>query len=105
MGDAEDGSVLLQPFEGGLHFAFALGIEGGGGFVENQDRRVAHEGAGDRKPLALTTRQRDATFTHRGIVALGHGRDEVVREGGPGRGLDFRPGGAWTSRRRYSPPR
>ena len=40
--------------ERGLDLGLALGVEGAGGFVEQQDRRVFQEGAGDGDALALT---------------------------------------------------
>jgi len=36
---------------------FALGVEGGGGLVEKQDRRILQEGAGERQALALASRK------------------------------------------------
>ena len=64
-----------------------------GGFVENQDRRVADDGAGDRDALALAARQRDAALADHRVVAVGHRLDELVRVGQFGRAPDL-PGDA-----------
>ncbi len=51
-----------QPVEGGLDLALALGVEGRGGLVEEQDRRVLQDGARDRDALALAARERHAAL-------------------------------------------
>ena len=57
-------------------------VDGGGRVVEDQDPRVDHERAGDREPLALAARERDAALADHGVVALGQRLDELVRLGG-----------------------
>jgi len=53
VGDGDDGAATGEVFEGGLDESFALIVEGGGGLVENENARVAQEGAGDGDALAL----------------------------------------------------
>ena len=55
MGDGEGRTSFDQAAEGFLDLGFGLGVHAGGGLVEDQDARVAEDGAGDREPLALAT--------------------------------------------------
>ena len=48
-----------------LHQRFALGIERGGRLVEQEQRRLAQNGARDGDALALAARQRDAALADR----------------------------------------
>ena len=56
-----------------------LVVERRGRLVEHQDRRIAHDGAGDRQALALAARQRHAVFADRRVVALRLLADEARR--------------------------
>src|SRR5271156_2930861 len=49
------GAPLHQRLERALNDALRLGVERRGSLVEDQDRRVFQDHAGDRQPLALTT--------------------------------------------------
>jgi hypothetical protein len=49
----DDGSQTLQTVERLHEMLFVLGIERAGRFVEDQERRVRQERAGDREALAL----------------------------------------------------
>ena len=51
------------------------------GFVQNQDRRIANDGARDRDPLPLAAGKRHAALADDGVVALRHLLDEFVRVG------------------------
>jgi hypothetical protein len=82
VGDHQGGAALHQPFQRRLHQRLALGVERRGGFVQQQDRRVLQEGAGDGDALALTAGQPQAGLAGAGQIALGQGGDEVVRGGG-----------------------
>src|SRR5476649_3000854 len=53
MGDADDGAVLGEAVDGFLDFGLGLGIERGGGFVEDEDGGVADKSAGNGDALAL----------------------------------------------------
>lgn len=89
MGDQKRGAAGHQPLQGRLHLGLALGIEGAGGLIEQQDRGVLQEGAGDRDTLALAAGEARPGLAHRGVVALGQGQDEVVRRGLLGGGFDL----------------
>ena len=81
--------LLHQVFERDLHQPFAFGVERAGRFVEQQDRRVAQDRAGDRDALALAARERDAAFAQEGVVALRQLVDEFGGLRGFRRGADF----------------
>ena len=49
-----------------------FGVERRGRLVEDQDRRVADDGAGDADALPLAARQRHAALADHGVVALRH---------------------------------
>jgi len=55
VGDDDGGTVAHQFFEGVLDESFRFGIEGGGGFVEDEDGGIAEDSAGDAESLALAT--------------------------------------------------
>ena len=80
VGDDEDGAALHEVGERCLHEGFALGVERGGGFVEDQDGRVLQDGARDGEALAFAAGEARTFLADDGVVALGHAEDEVVRE-------------------------
>ena len=55
MSDDEHGFADDQFFKGELDRGFALAVEGAGGLVKDEDRRVAQEGPSERDALALAT--------------------------------------------------
>ena len=55
MRDDDRGAGAHQLFERFLHHALALGIECRGGLIEQQQRRVAQDRAGDGDALSLAT--------------------------------------------------
>ena len=61
---------LHQFLQRGLHQGFAFGIERRRGLVEQQQRRIAQDRAGDRDALALAARQRNAALADLGLKAL-----------------------------------
>ena len=64
---------------------FGRRVERGRRLVENQNRRVADDGAGDGDALALAAGEGHAAVADHGRVALRHRHDEVVRVGELGR--------------------
>jgi hypothetical protein len=84
--DHQRGAVLHQPLERVLDQAFAFGVERGGGFVEQQDRRVAEQCAGDGETLALAAREARAAFAEESVEALGQFAEEIGGIGGIGGG-------------------
>ena len=72
-----------------LDRALALRIQCRGRFVEQQDGRVAQDGAGDGDALALAARQADAALAQEGAVAVGQRLDEGGGVGGDRGGPDL----------------
>ena len=93
MRDGDHGPAFGQTLERDLDLLFALGVERGGGFVEQEDRRVLEQCARDREPLLLAAGEEAAFVADDRLVALRLGHDEVVRVGGLGGGVDFFRGG------------
>ena len=85
MGNEEEGATLVA-LDNALEDA-ALGgsIEGGGGFVEEQDGGWAQQGAGNADALGLSLTQSYAHLAQRGVDALGKFEDEI----GSGRSEGF----------------
>ena len=79
MGDDHGGASLHQPLQGVLNLALVFRVERGGRLVEQEDRRVLQEGAGDGDPLALAAGEPRARLADGGVVALGQVKDELVR--------------------------
>ena len=89
VGDGDDGFAGGKFFQGGLDHALALRIEGGGGFVEEEDWGVLQQGAGDGEALLLSAGELAALVADDGLVALRLGEDEIMRVGLPGGFFDF----------------
>lgn len=64
--------------QGLRHRAFGAGIERARRLVQQQDRRVAQNGAGQRQALLLAAREPEASLADQGVIALGQGRDMVM---------------------------
>ena len=78
MGDDQGRATLHQLGQRLLDQELALGVEVGGGLVQDQDGRILQEGARDREALALAAGELHAALAHLGRVAVGQGGDEVV---------------------------
>ncbi|MNI56600.1 hypothetical protein D3C73_1116120 [compost metagenome] len=78
MGDHQSGSVLHQARQRLLDQVLTLGIEGAGGFVEEQDRGVHQQRAGDGQALALAAGQAETAIPQMSLVTAGHGFDKVM---------------------------
>ena len=76
---------LHQAVERLQHQALALRIQRAGGLVQDQDRRVAQDGAGDGHALPLPAGQLHAALADARLIALRKGADEVVGVGLAGR--------------------
>src|ERR1700732_3262902 len=71
-----------------------FGIERARWLVEQQDRRVAQNGAGDRKALTLPAREADALLAEKGGEAAWQGVEEFGRMRRLSSGADLPIGGA-----------
>src|SRR5271170_3794494 len=84
MGDGDDGAPAHQAFELLLDRCLDFRIKRGSGFVEDQDRRILEDHAGERYALALAARQFDAALADMRVeaappVPVFQGLDEVER--------------------------
>lgn len=95
--DDDDGVVSHEAIDVGLNEALGFGIQGGGGFIKDENGGIAEDGSGDGDALALSTRESRAAFAQHGLIALREGHDEVVGIGAFGGGLDLLLGGLRTA--------
>ena len=70
MRDRDDGAALGETFERELNLLFRFGIERGSRFIEEQDRRVFQQRAGDRETLLLSAGKQAALVADDRFVAL-----------------------------------
>ncbi len=66
VGDDDGGPAFAQCRECGLDRGFAFGIECRGGFIEEEDARVAQDGAGEGDALALAAGEALAVYPDAG---------------------------------------
>jgi len=95
MSDDQRRTTLHEAFEGFLNDGFVLGIDVREGFVEEENRCVLEQGAGDGDALALSAGETQAAFAHHRLIALGQGLDELMRIRRPRRRLDLILRGVW----------
>jgi hypothetical protein len=74
VGDDQRRASLHQPLERLLHQPLAFGVERAGRLVEQQDRRVAQQRAGDRDALALPAREPRPALAEEGVEPCGSAR-------------------------------
>ena len=82
MRDDQHGASLHQVGQRGLHQRLAFGVKGRGGLIENQNRRIFEDGAGNGQALALAAGKAEALFADHCVVTLRHAEGEVVQPGG-----------------------
>ncbi|MNL49675.1 hypothetical protein D3C87_1726300 [compost metagenome] len=70
MGNGDNRLALHHKIKFLLNRGFGFTVEGRSCFIEDQDRSVFQENAGDRDTLALAAGQFDAAVTDVGVVAL-----------------------------------
>ena len=91
----QGGAAQHGRFQRGLHHAFAFSVEGAGGFVQQQQRRVFQHGPRNGDALALAARQAHAAFAQKGLVALGQCLDETIGKRRLCSGVNLCVGGLW----------
>ena len=82
VGDDEGGAVGAEAVKGLLDEFLGGVVEGGGRFVQQKQRRIFQQCAGDGEPLFLAAGETDAAFSGEGVQPLGQVADEA---GGVGR--------------------
>ena len=93
MGDEHHRLVLGGLIELLVQAVFAQRVHGRGGFVQDQDPRLAHKRPGDRQVLPLAAGEVHAFvegFAKDGLVAVRQATDDIVRAGLPRRRLHQR---------------
>jgi len=86
MGDDYGSSVPHQVTQRQLHEALGLVIQRRRGFIEDEQRGIAENGAGNRQSLTLTAGKFNPLFTYQRLISLWESLDKIVRIGQP-RGL------------------
>ena len=85
--------LIHAPFDEG----FGTGVDGAGGLVENEHRRVGDGGPCDGQKLALSLAQVCSVGCQHRVIALGEMTDKEVGVGQLGGGVDFLVGGVETA--------
>ena len=93
VGDDQGGAPRGEAVERLLDQRLGAGVEGGGGLVQEQHRRVAEHGAGDGDALALAAGEVGAARAGEAVEAGGELVGELGDGGFAGRGLDLGVGG------------
>src|SRR5437879_3234349 len=73
VGEDEGGAAAHEAVERLLDRGLALRVDRGERLVQDQDRRVAQERAGDRDALALAGGETHPALAHHGLVSLRQG--------------------------------
>src|SRR5271166_26134 len=94
VGNDNGGSALAERPQSVLDRLLGFRIERRGRLIEQDNRRVLEEGAGDRDALALTAGKLHAALAAGRVVSVFETHDEVVRIGRLGRGDDLLLAGA-----------
>ena len=81
VGDDENRPALHQRVHAGLDLGLGVGIDGGGGLVQDHHRGIRHRRPGDGDELPLALGEPGAVAGEHGLVALGQPGDEVVGVG------------------------
>ena len=93
MGDDEHRAPGHQGIHPLLDELLRAGVDGGGGFIQDQHRGIGHGGPGNGQQLALPLAEAAAVAGDDGVVPLGQVADKGVGVGQPGRGADLLIGG------------
>ena len=84
VGDEDGGAALHDLAQAGEDLLFGVGVDGGERVVEDEDARVADEGAGDGGALLLAAGEGDAALADHGVEAAREFEDLVGDVGGRG---------------------
>ena len=93
VGDDEHGPVRHQMVHARLDELFRAGVNGAGGLVQDQHRRIRYGDTGNGQELALPLAETAAIIGNPGVVAIRQVADEGIRVGQAGGGADFLIGG------------
>ena len=79
VGDSEDGPSLHQAAGRFFQQGFGFGVEAGGGFVQDQNRRVLEECSSKRETLRLSAAETRPAFADDRFVFLRQASNEFVK--------------------------
>ena len=74
----EGGAAVHGAFHGGHDFLLGVGVDGGGGVVEDEDGGLEDDGAGESEALALAAGEGGALLADDGFISVREFHDEVV---------------------------
>src|SRR5580658_4057906 len=94
MGDGDHGPSFHEALQCFDHESLGFGVESSSGLVEDENRSVANDGAGNSDALPLASGKSKASLANHRVVAVGHSGNELIRVGEFRRFLDFLLGGA-----------
>ena len=97
VGDDEYSAPRHQPVHTFFDELFRPGVDGAGGLVQNQHRRVGAGGTGDVQKLPLALAEAAALAGEDRLITVRQVADEAVRSRQPGRGLHLLVGGVQTA--------
>ena len=92
MGDDQRRPVGRDVIQCFLDVALGFGVERRGGFVEDENRGVFQDGAGDRQTLSLPAGEQHAVLADQRVEAQWQSIDKLIGVGRFGSTFDFR---AW----------
>src|SRR3981081_3939420 len=75
----ENRAAFTYPAHVVLDDALTLVIERAGGFVEDQNAGISHQGTSDRDALPLTAREAAPSFAYDRVIAFGKFENELMR--------------------------
>ena len=79
MGDNDYGSTLAQLDNRLMNAALGVCVKRTGGFIQNQDLRIAEDGAGNGEPLALPAGEFYAAIANKGVIAVRQRENKFMR--------------------------
>ena len=94
VGHQHEGAIPRHPAERLEHRRLRLRVQRRGGLVQDEDGGAAHQGPGERDPLALAAREPRAPLADGRVVALGQAPQCLVDAGVPRGRLDLLVGRA-----------
>ena len=83
MGDNQGGAALHQILQRLTQLALTYRVQVGSRLIQDQDRRILQQRAGDGNALPLPTGKLHAPLTHNRVVSVWKNRDEVMAVGLP----------------------
>src|SRR5580704_2591860 len=87
--DYKCGAALHEIRKAVLNHLLRFRVEAGSCFIENQDPRLGENGARNRNPLALASRELHATLADHGLILVGKRLGELVHAGDAAGTQDF----------------